>query len=81
MKLLKKIADRKCYRAMGFTMGIITAYVGDDRLLKRLLRKGMNPKQKDMQGRSAIWWARRGWAPDIVVWLVACARIVLTQLK
>lgn len=67
MKLLKKIADRKCYRAMGFTMGIISSYVGNDRLVKKLLRKGMDPKQKDAHGRSAIWWARTGWAPDLIV--------------
>jgi len=48
-------------------MLIIAAYVGNDRLVKKVLRKGTDPKQRDSNGSSAIWWARRGWAPDLVV--------------
>jgi len=58
MALLKEIADRKCYRAMRFTTLIIAAYVGNEQLVKKLLRKGMDPKKKDINERSAIWWAQ-----------------------
>ena len=65
MRLLKQISERDCYKRMGFTPLIVAAFVGDEALVRRLLSK-KDPDQCDINGHSAIWWAERGWAPDVL---------------
>jgi len=65
MKLLKKITQRECYQRMGFNEMIVAAYVGDESLVKKLLQQGHNPNETDVKRRSAIWWGRNGWVPEL----------------
>jgi len=64
MKVLKKIARRECYKRMGFNR-TVAAYVGNANLVRNLLEKGMDPHAEDSLGRSAIWWGKHGWAPNV----------------
>jgi len=64
MSLLEELVERPGYKRMGFNMLIIASFVGEFDLVEELLEDGMDPKETDINGRSAIWWAKRGWAPD-----------------
>ena len=67
MPLLNEIAERKWYKRKGFNRLIVASFVGESVLVHQLLEEGMDPKSEDSHGRSAVWWAKRGWASDIVV--------------
>lgn len=51
----------------GINRLIVAAFVGDISLVSELLEGGMNPHDADTNGRSTIWWAKRGWEPDKMV--------------
>jgi len=67
MKVLTKVSRRECYKRMGFNPLIVAAYVGNRKLVRKLIEKGMDPQQEDSLGRSAIWWGKRGWVPAVLV--------------
>jgi len=68
LELLSKITERECYQRKGFTKLIVAAYVGDKSLVNLLLEARLgHPSETDAKGRSAFWWGRRGWVPDIWV--------------
>ena len=67
MSLLNEIAERVWYKRKGFNRLIVASFVGEGFLVHQLLEEGMDPKSEDNHGRSAVWWAKRGWASDIVV--------------
>ena len=52
---------------MGFNELIIASFVGEEELVSWLLKDGMDPDQKDHNGCNALWWAKIGWAPDVIV--------------
>jgi len=60
MKLLKQITKRECYQRVGFNKMIVSAYVGNESLVRELLHKGWDPNEADVNGRSAIWWGSKG---------------------
>ena len=67
MPLLKEIADRKWYKLMGFNPLIVASFVGEPFLVHQLLEEGMDPRTTDTNGRSALWWAEKGWESDVIV--------------
>lgn len=64
---------------MGFSKLMAAAFVGAAPLIKTLLKKGMDPLQTDIHGRSAIWWAECGWAASAIV-RTKLDRLLLTIL-
>jgi hypothetical protein len=78
-ELLNEITQRECYQQMGFTPLIVAAYVEEETLARALVTEGADPFQPDINGRSAIWWSRRGWQPDKIVSMdfFFCSRLTL----
>jgi len=66
-RLLEEVVQRPGYQKMKFTQLMVAAFVGDVSLVKHLLRDNHNRLQRDSSGRTALWWAAKGWASDVMV--------------